>query len=112
MSKKRVAIVGGGISGLTLAHELEKTSDAEIVLFESSDRLGGKIETDSGNGMVVERGPDCFFTGKPGAKELIEELGIEDELIEPQQKLPSQAASQTCAGQRQHLAHPAQAELV
>ncbi|MCH8978562.1 MAG: protoporphyrinogen oxidase [Armatimonadetes bacterium] len=79
----RVAIVGGGITGLTLAYELEKSPGTEVVLFEASDRLGGKIETLREEGKVIEQGPDCFFTGKPAARELVSELGIENELVEP-----------------------------
>src|SRR5260370_30324851 len=48
-SVKRIAIVGGGIAGLTAAYELAQQArngaEIEVVLFESSNRLGGIVET-------------------------------------------------------------------
>jgi oxygen-dependent protoporphyrinogen oxidase len=83
---KRVVIVGGGITGLAAAYELERAADVEIDLYEASSRLGGKLQTSLIDGLTVELGPDCFFTRKPGVRELIEELGLEGEVIEPGQK--------------------------
>ena len=80
---KRVAIVGGGITGLAAAYELEKTTDAEIDLYEASPRLGGKLRTEREGDLLVEGGPDCFFTRKPGVLELVAELGIEREIVHP-----------------------------
>src|SRR6201987_4717264 len=68
---KRVAIVGGGISGLAAALALEKQKKAsaalEYVLFESSTRFGGVIQTENVDGCVIEAGPDSFLTEKPWA---------------------------------------------
>jgi protoporphyrinogen/coproporphyrinogen III oxidase len=80
---KRVTIVGGGISGLATAYYLERTSDAEITLFEASDRLGGKLQTVCVDRLTIEEGPDCFFARKEGAYELALELGLDDQLIGP-----------------------------
>lgn len=82
---KRIAIVGGGIAGLTAAYELARAAHngapVEAVLFESSNRLGGLIETVREGGFTVECGPDGWVTQKPWARELAIELGLEDELI-------------------------------
>lgn len=94
---KRVAIVGGGITGLAAAYALERGTDAEIDLYEASNRLGGKLDTNSADGFLIERGPDCFFSRKPGALEMVRELGLEDELIEPEAK-----AFQMLVGGRLH----------
>ena len=83
---RRVAIVGGGITGLAAARELERTTDAEIDLYEASARLGGKLETERIDGLLVERGPDCFFTRKPGVLETVRELGLVDRLVAPIQR--------------------------
>lgn len=83
---KRVAIVGGGITGLAAAYELEKHQDVEIDLYEATAHLGGKLQTSVIGDLTVELGPDCFFTRKPGVRELISELGLEGEVIEPRQK--------------------------
>jgi len=82
MSKK-IAIIGGGITGLTAAYTLEKETDFEVYLLEADTRLGGKIQTDRTDGFVVEAGPDSIFVAKPGAMELIKDLALEEELVEP-----------------------------
>ena len=55
---KRIAIIGGGIAGLSAAYYLEKARRAgaslQWVLFEKSDRLGGAIETERRDGFVIE----------------------------------------------------------
>jgi protoporphyrinogen/coproporphyrinogen III oxidase len=82
---KRIAIVGGGISGLSAAFELEKQksrgAQLEYVLFEASSRFGGVIRTDRVGDCIVEAGPDSFLTEKPWAADLCRELGLGDQLI-------------------------------
>ena len=81
---KRIAIIGGGISGLSAAYELEKLrsgADLDYVLYESSSQLGGVLRTEHIGGCVVEAGPDSFVTEKPWAADLARELGIGDQLI-------------------------------
>src|SRR3974390_2578492 len=82
---KRVAIIGGGISGLSAAFHLEKAraagSDLTYTLFESSKRLGGSMHSTRVDGCLVEAGPDSFLTEKPWALTLCKELGIADQLI-------------------------------
>lgn len=81
----RVAIVGGGISGLSAAFALEQRRTAgenlSYVLFESSSRLGGVLRTENVDGCIVEAGPDSFLTEKPWAADLCRALGIGDQLI-------------------------------
>lgn len=82
---KRVAIIGGGIAGLSAAWYLEKArrngAALEWRLFEKSDRLGGVIRTDYRDGYVLEAGPDSFLTIKPHAAELCRELGLGSDII-------------------------------
>ncbi len=81
----KVAIVGGGISGLTAAYSLQKQRAAgvpvEYVLFESAVRLGGVLYSERVEGCLIEGGPDSFLTEKPWASQLCAELGIGDEII-------------------------------
>ena len=81
----RIAIIGGGISGLSAAYYLEQERAAgapvEYSLFESSDRLGGVMFSDKIGDCVVEGGPDSFLTEKPWANQLCAELGIAHDLI-------------------------------
>jgi oxygen-dependent protoporphyrinogen oxidase len=79
-----VVIIGGGIAGLAAAHRLQKEVAGRPVrytLLEGSARLGGKIASRSLGGYLVEGGPDCFLTRKPGALNLARELGLEGDLI-------------------------------
>jgi protoporphyrinogen/coproporphyrinogen III oxidase len=82
---KRIAIIGGGIAGLSAAFYLEKARQAGAALrwalFEKSDRLGGVIQTERRDGFVLEAGPDSFLTAKPEAARLCQGLGIGAQLI-------------------------------
>jgi protoporphyrinogen/coproporphyrinogen III oxidase len=81
---KRIAIIGGGISGLAAAFTLEKERQegtAEYALYEFSSRLGGVLVTEQVDGCLIEGGPDSFLTEKPWAADLCRELGLEDQLI-------------------------------
>lgn len=81
----RIAIIGGGISGLAAAFEAEQRrsagADLDYILYESSSRLGGVLRTEHADGCVVEAGPDSFVTEKPWAADLARELGMGDQLI-------------------------------
>lgn len=82
---KRIAIIGGGIAGLSAAWALEKArragQDVEYALFEAGSRLGGVIGSEVVDGCVIEGGPDSFLTEKPAAAQLCRELGIGDQLL-------------------------------
>jgi oxygen-dependent protoporphyrinogen oxidase len=82
---KRIAIVGGGISGLAAAFALEERRRAgellEYALYESGPRFGGVLSTEQVDGCLVEAGPDSFLTEKPWAADLCRRLGMEDQLI-------------------------------
>ncbi|HKN35121.1 MAG TPA: protoporphyrinogen oxidase [Terriglobales bacterium] len=82
---KRIAIIGGGISGLSAAFTLEQTrrsgTPLEYVLFESSQRLGGVLVTEQVESCLIEAGPDSFLTEKPWAIDLCRQLGLADQLI-------------------------------
>lgn len=81
----RIAIIGGGISGLSAAFAIEewrrRGTEVEYVLYESSSRLGGILRTEHVDGCVVEAGPDSFLTEKPWAADLARSLGLGDQLI-------------------------------
>jgi oxygen-dependent protoporphyrinogen oxidase len=82
---KRIAIIGGGISGLSAAFALEEQRRAgvplEYVLFERAERLGGVLVTEHAEGCLIEAGPDSFLTEKPWAADLCRRLGLGDQLI-------------------------------
>lgn len=78
---RRVAIIGGGLSGLSAAYQLTREPEIAFTLFEASTRLGGIVETVRRDGFVVECGPDSWVTEKPWARELAVELGLAEEII-------------------------------
>ncbi len=82
---KKIAVIGGGIAGLSAAWTLEKARRAgeptEYHLYEAADRLGGVISSEIVDGCIVEGGPDSFLTEKPAAAALCRELGLADQLL-------------------------------
>jgi oxygen-dependent protoporphyrinogen oxidase len=86
-----IAIIGGGIAGLSTAYFLQKAAaEADLsvtyTLLEQSDRWGGKIATEtvteySDDPFIVEGGPDSFITQKPWALQLAREMGLDDQLL-------------------------------
>lgn len=79
----RTAIIGGGLSGLTVASELCRRGDESVAIFESSDHLGGTIATSSQDGFLIDHGADMFATQPGAAVQLCRDLGIDSELIQP-----------------------------
>src|SRR6187399_3326834 len=73
----RVVVVGGGIAGLATAHALRtQAPDAEIVLLEGTDRVGGNIRTENVAGYVCESGPDGFLDNAPATLAFVDALGL------------------------------------
>src|SRR5438128_8601020 len=82
---RRIAIIGGGISGLSAAYTLEQqrrnNAPIEYSLYESSSRVGGVLVTETVDNCLVEAGPDSFLTEKPWAADLCRQIGLGDQLI-------------------------------
>lgn len=75
--KKRILIVGGGLSGLTLAYYLSK-ENVELTVLEASSRLGGRIQTIIGeNDTPMELGATWFSAVHTTILSLLIELGLE-----------------------------------
>jgi len=86
MSARRIAIIGGGISGLAAAYFLQRETareglEAKITLLERSGRLGGVIRTEQTGDFLLEAGPEAFFAAKPAALDLVTELGFANRLV-------------------------------
>ncbi|AYF76227.1 protoporphyrinogen oxidase [Nocardia yunnanensis] len=86
----RVAVVGGGISGLVAAYRLRRAlgETAELILVERRDRVGGILRTVEIEGEPVDLGAEAFVGRRPEIPELMRELGIEEQLVHPAGKRP------------------------
>jgi protoporphyrinogen/coproporphyrinogen III oxidase len=71
-----VAIIGGGITGLTAAYRL-KQRGARVVVYEASDRIGGAVKSERRDGYLAELGPNSLASPGPGVAALLAELGLE-----------------------------------
>lgn len=83
---KKIVVIGGGITGLSTMHYLqklknEKSLDIELVLVESNEYLGGKIHTIEENDFIMEVGADSIVARNEAITHLIEELHLEDEKV-------------------------------
>ena len=86
VSRKRVVVIGGGITGLTTCYRLhrqvsERALPLDITLLEAGDRVGGMLATTYEQGVLLEHGPDCFITNKPWGVQLCEALELQEEMI-------------------------------
>jgi protoporphyrinogen/coproporphyrinogen III oxidase len=88
VSRPTVAVLGGGIAGLSAAWELargfgSRRDKPRVLVLESSGVLGGKIRSVEVAGRAVDIGPDAFVARRKEALELCDEIGLRDELLTP-----------------------------
>lgn len=77
----KVAIIGGGISGLALAYRLRQyLADVDIQILESEKNIGGKISSIHEQGFIYESGPNGFLDSNPSTLNLSKELGLSSQL--------------------------------
>ena len=75
-------IIGAGITGLSLAHFLKKFNQ-DFILLESSERIGGNINTVSKKGFTLENGPNTLVLDNESIKTLLEDFNISKNIIFP-----------------------------
>ena len=80
VSSPAVAIVGGGVAGLSAAFECQKRG-LPFILFESRPRLGGVVFSEQVDGFTIDGGPDSLLVQKPAAIALCKELGLGARLV-------------------------------
>ncbi|WP_077297237.1 protoporphyrinogen oxidase [Virgibacillus pantothenticus] len=83
---KQFVVIGGGITGLSATYYLqkeiaEKQLPYKVKLVEASNRLGGKIRTLQRDGFTIEQGADSMLIRKKPALKLVNELGLEDQIV-------------------------------
>lgn len=87
MTDTDVAIVGGGISGLSAARALSARG-VRVRLLERDTACGGVIRTDRVGEFIIDAGPDTLLAHKPAALALVREVDLESSLVAP---LPARA---------------------
>ena len=73
-------VVGAGISGLTVAFHLARAG-RRVTVLEASGRVGGAIQTLAEDDWVFEQGPNTVLASRPAVGRLIEDAGLEEELL-------------------------------
>ncbi len=88
MTNRSVTIIGGGISGLVAAFDLQRAGWS-VTVHEASDRFGGKIWSSPVGDRMVDAGPDTFLARVPEGRQLCEDLGLADQLTSPVAPVPA-----------------------
>lgn len=78
----KVVIVGAGLAGLTCAKVLNERG-AEVVLFEASDGVGGRVRTDESDGFLLDRGFQVYFTAYPAAERHLDHAALDLKAFDP-----------------------------
>ena len=71
-----IAIIGGGLSGLALAEQLQRAG-ADYTLLEGRDRLGGRILSQVIDGAAFDLGPAWFWPVQPRMAALVDRLRLD-----------------------------------
>src|SRR5436190_22156863 len=82
----RLVVIGGGVAGLAAARTARRASaDAgtplAVTLLEATDRLGGKVWSETIDGVPLDWGPDSFLAAMPRARDVAEVLGPGNALV-------------------------------
>lgn len=77
---RRIAIIGGGLTGLAVAHHRSRAGDA-VTLFEAGARLGGQLHTLVEDGYVVEQGAEGYVASSRAVPELAEQCGVDSRIV-------------------------------
>lgn len=79
---EKIAIIGAGFAGLSTAKLIQQEKkDAEITIFEASDRIGGLIRTTKQDRYVMEWGPEAFMTSKISVSKFLEKTNLKEKII-------------------------------
>jgi protoporphyrinogen/coproporphyrinogen III oxidase len=84
-ARPHVAVVGGGVAGLTAARELtSRLGDRiDVTVLEGAPLVGGKLRVSEVAGIPVDEGAESMLARRPEGVELAKSLGLGDDLVEP-----------------------------
>ena len=81
-SHQSVTVIGAGISGLTAARRLlQARTELGVTVIDAGTRSGGMVETEHWQGLTIDHGPEGVITTKPEALDLIDALGMTEDLV-------------------------------
>ena len=72
---RRVAVVGGGIAGLSAAFDLAEAG-CQVTVLESSDRVGGKVRAGEIDGLRIDLGAESILARRPEGLDLMSDIGL------------------------------------
>lgn len=78
--KKRIIILGAGISGLATAHWLHKDG-FDVKILEAKIEAGGAMETSTENGFLIDFGPNSGLETTPLIRQIVDDVGLSNEMI-------------------------------
>jgi oxygen-dependent protoporphyrinogen oxidase len=81
MSMQRIAIIGGGIAGLTVALRRLNAGD-QVVLFEAAPKVGGQLQSEMRHGFLIEHGAEGFIARSEAVPALAKAAGVSEHLID------------------------------
>ncbi|XP_050938624.1 protoporphyrinogen oxidase 2 isoform X4 [Cucumis melo] len=76
-SRKKVAVVGAGVSGLAAAYKL-KSHGFDVTVLEADERAGGKLRSVSYKGLIWDEGANTMTESEPEVQCLLDDLGLRD----------------------------------
>ncbi|MEV0246283.1 protoporphyrinogen oxidase [Nocardia sp. NPDC050712] len=86
----RIAVVGGGITGLVAAYRLRTLlgPSADLLVVDRAARVGGILHTGEVAGEPLDLGAEAFVGRRPEVPQLLRDLGLETQLVLPAGKRP------------------------
>lgn len=88
-AESHVVVIGGGVAGLSAASALMRAGGGDggpsprVTLLEASDRLGGKVRTETIAGAPIDLGAESLLMSAPATIERLQRLGLRDRLVAP-----------------------------
>lgn len=84
-SSNSIAILGAGITGLSIAYALQKKG-TDVTIYEKENRAGGVIQTHRDNGWLAEKGPNTMLVRDQRIWDLLDELELSNAIIKPDEE--------------------------
>lgn len=80
--RRSVAVIGGGMAGLVAARQLARAG-ADVLVLESSDRLGGQLRTEQIGGTDIDVGAEALHLAGPAMDRFVDDLDLSPDLVRP-----------------------------